>query len=66
MIRFKKESRSLGTEFVESESVITIHGDDATWPEVADAFYRFLLASGYILTREDLAAYYDEDSKDDE
>ncbi len=51
MIRFKNTQDGISVKVsVSSES---------TWPEVAEAFYYFLQASGYLVTKEQLAEHYD-------
>lgn len=39
--------------------VIVKMSSESSWPEVAEAFYQFLQASGYQVSKEQLAEHYD-------
>lgn len=39
---------------------VEIMSGDASWPDLAESFYFFLLASGFSLTRQDLSDQFQE------
>lgn len=39
---------------------VKVLDEDATWPELAEEFFTFLQGCGYVLTREDFAAYWEQ------
>lgn len=51
MIKFKNTQDGI--------SVKVSLSSESTWPEVAEAFYQFLIASGFQVSKEQLAEHYD-------
>jgi len=51
MIKFKNTQDGV--------EVIVKLSSESTWPEVAEAFYQFLQASTYQVSKEQLAEHYD-------